>query len=71
MKPFRVECNSSDFVNGAILSQYVDEKWHLVACRSRILSETERNYEIHDKKLMAIMDLLADGAVPVVGMTHL
>ena len=38
---------------GAILSQYIDEKWHPVAYRSRTLSEMERNYEIHDKELMA------------------
>ena len=49
--PFRVECNPSDFANDAILSQYIDEKWHHVAYRSRMLSETERSYEIHDKEL--------------------
>ena len=58
--PFRVECDSSDFANGAILSQHIDEKWHPVAYRSRTLSETERNYEIHDKELMAVMDSLSD-----------
>ena len=47
--PFRVECDSSDYANGAILSQFIDDKWHPVAYRSRTLSETERNYEIHDK----------------------
>ena len=59
MPPFKVECDSSDFAIGAILSQYIDEKWHPVAYRSRMLSETERN-EIHDKELMAVMDSLAD-----------
>ena len=49
-----------DFANGTILSQYIDGKWHPVAYRSRMLSETERNYEIHDKELMAVMDSLAD-----------
>ena len=58
--PFRVECDSSDFANGAILSQYIDEKWHPVDYRSRMLSETERDYEIHDKELMAVMDSLSD-----------
>ena len=58
--PFRVKCDSSDFANGAILSQYNEERWHPVIYKSRTLSETERNYEIHDKELMAVMDLLAD-----------
>ena len=60
MLPFRVECASSDFTNRAILIKYIDEKWHPVAYRSRMLSETERNYEIHDKELMAVMDSLSD-----------
>ena len=42
-----------DFANGAVLSQYIDEKWHLLAYRSRMLSKTKRNYEIHDKELLA------------------
>ena len=56
--PFRVECDSSDFANGAILSQFIEGKWHPIACRSRTLSETKRNYEIYDKELTAIMDSL-------------
>ena len=30
-------------------------KWHLVAFLSKSLSETEQNYEIHDKKMLAII----------------
>ena len=55
-----MECDSSDFANGAILSQYIDKKWHSVVYMSRMLSETERNYQIHDRELMAVMDSLAD-----------
>ena len=58
--PFRVECNSSDFANGAILSQFIEGKWHPITYRSRTLSETGRNYEIYDKELMAITDSLQD-----------
>ena len=46
--PFRVECDSLDFANGAILSQIIEGKWHPIAYCSRTLSETERNYEIYD-----------------------
>ena len=34
--------------------------WRPVAFRSRSLNEVERNYEIYDKEMMAIMDSLAD-----------
>ena len=55
---FRVEADSSDFANGAVLSQKVDGKWRPIAFRSRSLNEVERNYEIYDKEMMAIMDSL-------------
>ena len=58
--PFRVECDSSDFSNGVILSLFIEGKWHPIAYHSRTLSETERNYEIYDKELMAITDSLQD-----------
>ena len=32
-----------------------DEKWRLVAFLSKLLNETERNYEIHDKEMLAII----------------
>jgi hypothetical protein len=56
-RPFRIEADSSDFPTGAVLSQLSmeDKKWHPVAYLSKSLSETERNYEIHDKEMLAIM----------------
>ena len=32
-----------------------DRKWRLVAFLSKSLNETERNYEIHDKEILAII----------------
>lgn len=58
--PFRVETNSSDYANGGCLSQKVNGVWCPVAFRSRSLNDVERNYEIYDKEMMAIMDSLAD-----------
>ena len=32
-----------------------DERWRPVAFLSKSLNETERNYEIHDKEILAII----------------
>ena len=55
---FRVEADSSNFANGAILSQFINSKWRPIAFRSQSLSQTERNYEIYDKEMLAIMAAL-------------
>ena len=56
-QPFQIEADSSDFATGAVLSQLSaeDRKWHPVAFLSKSLSETERNYKIHDKEMLAII----------------
>ena len=57
---FHVEADSLDYANGAVLSQQVNGKWKPVAYRSRSLNDIERNYEIYDKEMMAIMDSLSE-----------
>jgi len=61
-EPFRIEADSSDFASGAVLSQQLpgEEKWHPVAFYSKFLSLVERNYEIHDKKMLAIICALEE-----------
>ena len=61
-KPFRVEADSSDFATGAVLSQEstIDGKWHPVAFMSKSLNAVERNYEIHDKEMLAIIRALEE-----------
>jgi len=61
-EPFRIEADSSDFASGAILSQRLpgEEKWHPVAFYSKSLSPVERNYEIHDKEMLAIICALEE-----------
>lgn len=58
--PYRLEVDSSDFAQGGVLSQFINGKWHPVAYRSKSLSETERNYVIYDKEMLAIMSALDD-----------
>jgi hypothetical protein len=55
-RPFRMETDASDFAIAAILSQLDDEgKWRPVAFLSTSLNDAERNYEIYDKEMLAIM----------------
>ncbi|SJL05370.1 uncharacterized protein ARMOST_08737 [Armillaria ostoyae] len=56
---FRVEADASNGAIGAVLSQEQDGKWRPVAFMSKALTATERNYEIYDKELLAIMLALA------------
>ena len=51
-----IETDASDFALGAILSQFQDKRLHPVAFHSRKLNSAERNYEIHDKELLAILE---------------
>ena len=51
-----IETDESDFALGCILSEYVGRRLHPVAFHSRKLNDAERNYEIHDKELLAILE---------------
>ena len=35
-----------------------DNKWRLVAYISKLLNKTKRNYEIHDKEMLAVIRYL-------------
>ena len=55
----RVEADASYFMMGGVLSmKYEDKKWRPVAYISKLLNETERNYKIHDKEMLAIIQCL-------------
>jgi len=62
LEPFCIEADSSDFASRAVLSQQLPgkEKWHPVAFYSKSLSPVERNYEIHDKEMLAIICTLEE-----------
>ena len=56
---YRVETDASDFAMGAVLSQQQqDGTWRPVAFISKSLNPAERNYEIYDKELLAVMHAL-------------
>ena len=55
-KEMRVETDVSDFAIGGVLSMKCeDEKWRPVAYISKLLNETKRNYEIHNKEMLVII----------------
>jgi len=55
-----VETDGSDFALGCVLSQYQGRRLHPVAFHSPKLNSAERNYEIHDKELLAIMEAIKE-----------
>jgi len=58
-KEFRVEADASNYATrGILLMKCSDEKWRPVAFISKSLSDTERNYEIHDREMLAVMRCL-------------
>ena len=58
-KEMRVEADASDFATGGVLSiKCEDEKWRPVVYISKSLNEAERNYEIHNKEMLAIIRCL-------------
>ena len=71
-RPYRVKADSSDFATGVVLSQECPEdgKWHPVAFLSKSLSPIKRNYEIHDKEMLAIFRALEEWQHFLEGAEH-
>jgi len=58
-KKMRVEVDTLDYVMGGVLSvKREDGKWRPVAFISKLLNDTERNYKIHDKEMLAVIECL-------------
>jgi len=58
-KEFRVEADASNYATSGVLSMKgSNELWRPVAFISKSLSDTERNYEIHDKEMLAVVRCL-------------
>ena len=60
-KEFRVEADALNYATGEVLYiKYSDNMWRPVAFISKFLSNTEHNYEIHDKEILAIIRCLEE-----------
>src|SRR5258706_262416 len=58
---FRLECDASNFATGAVLLQQQENGlFHPIGFMSKSFSDTERNYQIHDKEMLAIMCALEE-----------
>jgi len=56
---FRIETDASGHAIRGVLSKEQEGKWKLIAFLPRIIQLTERNYEIYNKELLAIVEALA------------
>ena len=51
-----MEVNALDYAMEGVLSmECKDRKWRLVTFLSKSLNKTEKNYEIHDKEMLAVI----------------
>jgi len=58
-REMRVEVNALDFaMRGVLLMKCKDEKWRSVTYILKSLNKAERNYEIHDKEMLVIIQCL-------------
>ena len=57
---FRVETDSSNYALSTVLSQKQNGIWQLIAFISQSLNPAERNYEIYDKEMLAIVEAIKD-----------
>ena len=56
---FRIEIDTSESAIGRVLSQEQDGKWKPIAFLSRIMQPAKKNYEIYNKELLVIVEVLA------------
>ena len=70
-KPYQIEADASKYASGAVLTQ-TDSNGdrHPVAFLSKTFSETERNYEIYDRELLAIIHALEEWRHYIQGSGH-
>jgi len=68
---FRLETEASGYATGAVLSQLCnDGKWHPVGFTSKGLDSAKRNYEVHDKELLSVIQGLKEWRHVLEGTEH-
>ena len=70
-KPFQIETDASKYATGAVLTQ-LDSNGarHPISFISKTFSPAERNYEIYDRELLAIIRALEEWQHYIQGSPH-
>ena len=70
-RPFQIECDASKYTSGAVLTQ-LDSNGDCHPCTfiSKTFSPIERNYEIYDQELLAIIQALEEWRHHIQGSPH-
>ena len=61
LKPYQLKTDASDLAIGAVLRILTSEGYKPVAYKSRILTKSEQNYQVHNKKLLYMFTHLKSG----------
>ena len=70
-RPFQIEADASKYASGAVLTQKDGNgNLHPVAFLSKSFSPAERNYEIYDRELLAIIRALREWRHYIQGSPH-
>ena len=70
-KPFQIECDASKYASGAVLTQLdTNGDQHPCAFILKTFSPTERNYEIYNQELLAIIQALEEWRHYIQGSPH-
>lgn len=69
-RPTRLETDASDFAIAGVLKQEHEGWWHPVAFYSRKMAPAEKNYEIHDKELLAVVACLTQWRHMLAGLPN-
>ena len=68
-KPFQIETDASKYASRAVLTQTdMNGEQHLIA--SKTFTETERNYDVYDRELLAIIRALTEWRHYIQGTNH-
>jgi hypothetical protein len=70
-KPFVLETDASKYASGAVLQQQdINGDWHPCGYLSKSFNKTERNYDIWDRELLAVIRALEEWRHYLQGLPH-